>query len=577
MMMNAPSTSRESNRRRAKKPKVKTGCVTCKIRRVKCDETRPQCLRCQKFGEGYCDGYEPAQVESIQNRPAINRSATSAVIQNSTPKREPVIRVFRSQDEFCCFRFYCEEVAPQLSSSNRSIWHQLLLQAGQSQPFIRHAIIAIGALNRSLRDPSTVPISDKGRASMVLGGHYPVASSVRAFALEHYDKFLEGAKGTMSLMGRGEVRRTAMIVCLLVVCIENMQYRYSNALEHAQNGLRLMEELRSDIPNAKEPNGMSSPIPNIIEDEIIQQYHRMELQVMAMYDARTPSEHTRLKQEGSASIKDMPELFTSLEQARLYLDLVMRRTYHFMGYALADGSAFLKFSQDVRQSSSKEENLPKDISSWLRDAPEELQVEQEMYAAENRRWALAFEPMFRVALRNIERVESIRFLLLKIHSLTMTVRLAGHLSKSEMVYDTFMSEFKQIIFLADVVLKHRHVHKFFAGGAFSFDMGLIYPLMTPAMSCRDRTLRREAIALLFIRPWREAQWHSQTSADIAQFLMEVEEEGVETADIPEWARARLSGVIADLEKRSLHLYCIRGVGENTTQRDSLRYYFVAEE
>lgn len=304
---------------------------------------------------------------------------------------------------------------------------------------------------------------------MALGGHYPVASSVRAFALEHYDKFLEGAKGKMSLMGREEVRRTAMIVCLLVVCIENMQYRYSNALEHAQNGLRLMEELRSDTPDEKEPNGMFSPIPNIIEDEIVQQYHRMELQVMAMYDARTPSEHTRLKQEGSASIKDMPELFTSLEQARLYLDLLMRRTYHFMGYALADRSAFLKFSHDLGQSSSGEENLPKDISSWLRDAPDELQVEQEMYAAENRRWALAFEPMFRVALRNIERVESIRFLLLKIQSLTMTVRLAGHLSKSELVYDTFMSEFSQIVTLADVVLKHRHVDRFFAGGAFSFD------------------------------------------------------------------------------------------------------------
>ena len=172
-----------------------------------------------------------------------------------------------------------------------------------------------------------------------------------------------------------------------------------------------------------------------------------------------------------------------------------------------------------------------------------------------------------------------------------------------MVYDTFMAEFRQIVMLADIILKHRCVEKFFGGGAFSFDseccfflpslpsfrfqtkrkskltltsVGLIYPLMTPAMSCRDLTLRRKAISLLCIRPWREAQWHSYTSADIARFLMEVEEEGVETDHIPEWARARLSGVIADQEKRSLHLHCIRGVGENTTQRDSLRYYFVGE-
>ncbi|KAG9237331.1 hypothetical protein BJ875DRAFT_438493 [Amylocarpus encephaloides] len=41
---------------RASKPKVKTGCQTCKIRRVKCDETKPACLRCVKFGH-QCDGY----------------------------------------------------------------------------------------------------------------------------------------------------------------------------------------------------------------------------------------------------------------------------------------------------------------------------------------------------------------------------------------------------------------------------------------------------------------------------------------------------------------------------------------
>lgn len=37
-------------RKRAGKPKVKTGCAVCKIRRVKCGEERPECKRCVKFG-----------------------------------------------------------------------------------------------------------------------------------------------------------------------------------------------------------------------------------------------------------------------------------------------------------------------------------------------------------------------------------------------------------------------------------------------------------------------------------------------------------------------------------------------
>ncbi|EFQ26013.1 hypothetical protein CGRA01v4_14432 [Colletotrichum graminicola] len=42
---------------RSSKPKVRTGCKTCKIRRVKCDEARPICERCHK-ARIVCDGYD---------------------------------------------------------------------------------------------------------------------------------------------------------------------------------------------------------------------------------------------------------------------------------------------------------------------------------------------------------------------------------------------------------------------------------------------------------------------------------------------------------------------------------------
>ena len=38
-------------------PKVRTGCKTCKRRRVKCDEKKPICVRCDKLGLT-CEGYE---------------------------------------------------------------------------------------------------------------------------------------------------------------------------------------------------------------------------------------------------------------------------------------------------------------------------------------------------------------------------------------------------------------------------------------------------------------------------------------------------------------------------------------
>ena len=44
-------------RRKAWKPKTRTGCRTCKRRKVKCDESKPKCRRCLQ-AQVICDGYE---------------------------------------------------------------------------------------------------------------------------------------------------------------------------------------------------------------------------------------------------------------------------------------------------------------------------------------------------------------------------------------------------------------------------------------------------------------------------------------------------------------------------------------
>ncbi|RAL61161.1 hypothetical protein DID88_010500 [Monilinia fructigena] len=52
-------------RSRASKPKVKTGCLTCKSRRVKCDEAKPGCMRCARFGHK-CEGYAYVQTAGVK-------------------------------------------------------------------------------------------------------------------------------------------------------------------------------------------------------------------------------------------------------------------------------------------------------------------------------------------------------------------------------------------------------------------------------------------------------------------------------------------------------------------------------
>lgn len=61
------ASSDKPRRTRRAHNKTRTGCLTCKIRRKKCDETKPACLRCTNTGRK-CDGYArapPAQLTQV--------------------------------------------------------------------------------------------------------------------------------------------------------------------------------------------------------------------------------------------------------------------------------------------------------------------------------------------------------------------------------------------------------------------------------------------------------------------------------------------------------------------------------
>ncbi|KAF8708026.1 26S proteasome regulatory complex, non-ATPase subcomplex, Rpn2 Psmd1 subunit, partial [Rhizoctonia solani] len=66
----------------------KNGCLTCKKRRKKCDETRPICERCTKAGM-QCLGYEP---EGSDSRPARVRSKAAARVSSAGSRNSSVPR-----------------------------------------------------------------------------------------------------------------------------------------------------------------------------------------------------------------------------------------------------------------------------------------------------------------------------------------------------------------------------------------------------------------------------------------------------------------------------------------------------
>ncbi|KAF8848228.1 hypothetical protein BDZ45DRAFT_291059 [Acephala macrosclerotiorum] len=97
---------------RASGPKVRSSCVTCKARRVKCDESKPDCLRCQKLGRKW-DGYLASGV--IDRRRPIAQLIARPLQPKTTHNfqsilQEPASALFDGERDYRYFRLFCDDL-----------------------------------------------------------------------------------------------------------------------------------------------------------------------------------------------------------------------------------------------------------------------------------------------------------------------------------------------------------------------------------------------------------------------------------------------------------------------------------
>lgn len=357
----------------------------------------------------------------------------------------------------------------------------------------------------------------------------------------------------------------ALIVCLLIICVEGLQWHHRSVLKHLTSGINLLDEwMRSQQKPLALP-GINSPKPDEVEDEIVQQFRMLELEASVLYDPKPLEYHERLRREGNETVNQMPETFTSTHEARQFLELIMRRSHHFLGTVVPQ-----KPSPPTQQADLETQSLVASFNTFetFEGAVQPLQFEQERYAAEIRRWTAAFQPLF--SSRTPEHNDFLSTLLLKIRSRVLGILLAGELSTSEMIYDKFLPDFEEILMLAKTFFAHPCADKIIPEGSYSSNAGLIFPLRLVADRSRSHSMRREAIALLKSKAWREASFWSTSTAQISEWLMEIEEDGVETGYIPEWARARLIQVEFDegKEVRRVSVKAVRGVGINQEVKEA---------
>ncbi|KAF7912347.1 uncharacterized protein EAF01_001368 [Botrytis porri] len=112
-------------RKKTWRPTSQTSSLTCRIRRVKCAEERPACLRCSKTGRK-CDGYDSDGPEMSSSPPTrrdseASSSTDSSIVSLTTSIVEmpsPVIEW--DEEERRSVNFFITKTAPKLAGNLES-------------------------------------------------------------------------------------------------------------------------------------------------------------------------------------------------------------------------------------------------------------------------------------------------------------------------------------------------------------------------------------------------------------------------------------------------------------------------
>ncbi|ETN41333.1 uncharacterized protein HMPREF1541_03268 [Cyphellophora europaea CBS 101466] len=181
-----------------KHSRTRNGCITCRIRKVKCDEVRPACRKCLDTGRK-CDGYSKPAPASLEV-PVPQGNLTSY-----------------SHCELFAYQYFQEVSAPSLVNfGSHYFWNKLVIQVALEDEAIRHLVLATALLD----------CRERG----VLG-----LDKANKYHDEHYRTALR----TLGTRANPDPAILLMACLLFIVCEEFNQNRFG-ALQHIIAGRRIM-------------------------------------------------------------------------------------------------------------------------------------------------------------------------------------------------------------------------------------------------------------------------------------------------------------------------------------------------
>ncbi|KAF4460914.1 Transcriptional regulatory moc3 [Fusarium albosuccineum] len=173
--------------------RVKSGCRTCKIRRIKCDEARPACSRCVSTGRK-CDGYGVWTADPTKSR-------LPATLQGPS--------VARNVHERHSFDWFLSRTSKKIPGVfEPEFWKTLVLQASATEPAVFHAAVALGAAH-------------KREMLLATGTVALVPDEQECFILRQYNAAISHLQHHLAAgVDDKDSAHVAAIACMLFICLE---------------------------------------------------------------------------------------------------------------------------------------------------------------------------------------------------------------------------------------------------------------------------------------------------------------------------------------------------------------------
>ncbi|KAJ5502427.1 transcriptional regulator family: Fungal Specific TF [Penicillium fimorum] len=445
--------------------KSRTGCRTCKIRRVKCGEEKPSCLRCSSTGR-------KCEYEGSGTFPWAP----------STPGHALSLSQNAARRERRAFAYYFEHVSQHLAGGmNVDFWTGIVPQICRSEPSVWDAMITISALYENPKQCEDFHFLKDRRNK----GH--LLNNAQEEALTWYSRSISGVS---SQIQRGTADPyIALISCALFICVETIQGRMEKALELYRQGISLILDLRAQVSRG----GVSTSKGVLLERSIAPLFLRLGTSSLTISGTQFPIELFTFVET------DMSTGFASVDTARTIMSALATEVILFEHEANLHLKAVGADSAVSPEMVAKKEALRARLVEWHLEYTNICQNDSSVPTV-----SIYPEPI-----------------LLTYHAAAL-IHVTGCLRQQETVFDDHFADFVTIVEQSKLILD-ASAGPNSAQPPFTFETSVGVPLAMTVLRCRDPVLRRRALDLLRLAPPIQGFFKCAPVALLSEILMTLEE------------------------------------------------------